>query len=113
MKIVLVPILEGKVEVWKAWSDELMGPRKEEFQEFNRRYGLSRHAAWLAETPTGPTVVAFHEGGGEDNFMELLAKSDHTFDQWFKSKVLEIHNLDLASPPEGPPPELRLDSSRL
>ena len=46
-------------------------PRKEALQDFNRRYGLTRHAAWLAETPAGTMVVALHQGpGGDDLFFE-------------------------------------------
>ena len=45
MGVVLAPILEGKVEVWKDWVGELKGPRSEELKDFNSRYGLTRHAA--------------------------------------------------------------------
>ena len=63
MGIVVAPIVEGKLEAWKAWCEELGGPRRYEFDGFNQRYGLTRHAAWLAETPMGPVV---HTGRGAD-----------------------------------------------
>ena len=49
MGVILAPILEGKVEAWKQWTAELDGPRKAEFEDLNKRYGLTRHAAWLTE----------------------------------------------------------------
>ena len=58
MGVVLAPILEGKLESWKEWIRESNGPRRQEFTELNRRYGLTRHAAWLVETPSGPAVIA-------------------------------------------------------
>ena len=75
MGVVLAPIVEGKLETWKAWCAELTGPRKEEMADFNRRYGLTHHRSWLAETPGGPAVIALHEGPGSDEFMPKLAAS--------------------------------------
>ena len=106
MGIIVAPILEGKLEVWKAWAAELNGPRQSEFNSFNAKYGLTRHAAWLAETPMGPIVVAQHEGPGTDSFMAKLGSSNDSFDQWFVEKLKEIHGMYLNAPPPGPMPEL-------
>jgi hypothetical protein len=110
MGVVLSPILEGKVDAWKQWSKELMGPSKEALKDFNRRYGLTRHAAWLAQTPSGPVVVALQEGAGGADFMPKLVTSQHKFDVLFKNKLLEIHGFDLSKPLPGPLPELFVDS---
>ena len=106
MGIVVVPIVEGKLEAWKAWTAELNGARQSEFSSFNARYGLTRHAAWLAATPMGTVVVAQHEGPGADTFMSKLGSSTDSFDQWFAGKVKELHGLDVSAPPPGPMPEL-------
>lgn len=106
MGIVVAPIVEGKLEAWKAWTAELNGSRQSEFSSFNARYGLTRHAAWLAETPMGPIVVVQHEGPGADTVMAKLGSSTDSFDQWFVGKVKEMHGLDLSAPPPGPMPEL-------
>ena len=111
MGVVLAPILEGKLETWKAWVAELEGSQKEALAEFNRRYGLTRHAAWLTETPGGPAVIALHEGPGSDEFMPKLGPSQIAFDISFKERLKEIHGLDVTQPPPGPMPELYLDSS--
>ena len=110
MGVVLVPISEGKLEAWKDWTREMMGPRSKELKDFNSRYGLTRHAAWLAETPMGPMVIALHQGPGEDDFMAKLAASGEEFDGWFKDKIKELHGLDVTQPPPGPIPELYTDS---
>jgi hypothetical protein len=73
--IVLVPIVTGKVDAWRAWAKELTGPRKAEFAEFNRRYELTKHQAWLCQTPNGPAVVAIHEGPGAESFLKKLGQS--------------------------------------
>ena len=64
MGLVLAPIVEGKLDSWKSWNAELAGAKKSEFDEFNQRYGLTRHDVWLAETPGGPMAVVMHEGPG-------------------------------------------------
>ena len=110
MGVVVAPIMEGKLDIWKTWIEELNGSRKTELKEFNGRYGLTRHAAWLAETPAGPVVVAMHEGSGADEFMPKLGAAQHAFDRWFRDKIKEIHGFDVTQPPPGPPPELYLDS---
>ena len=40
MGLVLAPIAEGKADAWKAWAEALAGPKKGDFDDFNRRYGL-------------------------------------------------------------------------
>ena len=45
MGIVVAPILEGKEVAHDAWVAELKGARRADFEDFNERYGLPRHAA--------------------------------------------------------------------
>ena len=51
MGLIVAPILEGKLEDWKSWISGLTGPTKTEFADFNKRFELTRHNVWLAETP--------------------------------------------------------------
>ena len=110
MGLVVVPILDGKLDAWKQWIEDVNGPRRADIEDFNRRHRLTRHRAWLAETPSGPMVVALHEGPGADGFMGELASSQNETDRWFAEKVKEFHGLDVTQPPPGPLPELALDS---
>ena len=111
MGVILAPILDGKVDTWKAWVGELEGSRKEAFADLNRRYDLTRHDAWLAQTPGGPAVIVLVEGPGEAEFMPKLAASQNGFDVWFANQILDIHGMDISQPPPGPMPEQYLDSS--
>ena len=110
MGVILAPIIEGKVDAWKQWTRDLSGARGQELADFNRRYGLTRHAAWLAETPSGPAVIVLLEGPGADEFMPKLGPSQNQFDLWFKENIKEIHGMDVTQPPPGPMPELFVDS---
>ncbi len=110
MAFVVAPILEGKVDTWKAWIADLKGARSADLKDMNQRMGLTRHAAWLAETPMGAMVAVLQEGPGSDSFMQKLGQSTHEFDQWFAGNIKEIHGMDVSQPPPGPMPELYLDS---
>ena len=110
MGAIAVPILPGKVDAWKEWGAELKGPRADEFADFNSRFGLTRHRAYLQQNPDGGyVVIAIHDGPGGDEFMQKAAESDHPFDVEVRGKVEEFHGIDLTAPP-GPPPELWLDA---
>ena len=110
MGVVLAPIVDGKLDAWKQWAQDLSGAHKQDTTDFNRRYGLTRHAAWIVETPAGPAVIALHEGPGADDLMQKLGPSQHQFDILFKDKIKELHGMDLTQPPPGPMPELYFDS---
>jgi len=109
MAAVAVPVLPNKVEAWKAWVQECKGPRKEEFEDLNRRMGLTAHRVWLMQSPQGAMAIVVHDGPGGDAFMGKLATSDHPFDVWFRERVSEFHGLDFSEPLPGPPPESVLD----
>jgi hypothetical protein len=69
---------------------------------------LTKHDAWLCETPAGTFVVAIHEGPGAAELMPKLARSAHAFDKWFVSNLAEIHGVDVSKPPPGKMPERKL-----
>jgi len=102
------PIKAGKLEAWESWVDELNGPRKAEFEDFNERYGLTTHAAWLQASPDGShLVIVITDGPGSPMFMGKLATSQNEFDSWFRSGIEDVHPMDFSAPPP-PAPERRL-----
>src|SRR3989304_9344119 len=108
MEAMAVPIKPGKLDAWEAWAAEMSGPRKSDFDDLNRRHGLTTHAAWLQQTPDGNNlVVVVFDGPGAAEFMGKLAGSDHEFDAWFRSIIEDVHPMDFSAPPP-PAPERRL-----
>ncbi|KPL11876.1 MAG: hypothetical protein AMS26_19355 [Bacteroides sp. SM23_62] len=96
--------MEGKLEAWKSWNREFTGSKKNEFDEFNQRYGLTRHDVWLVDVPNGAMAVVLHEGPGADSFMQKLGQSDQSFDLWMRQHIEDFHDMRLDQPPPGPPP---------
>ncbi|MEX1046153.1 MAG: hypothetical protein WD757_06710 [Actinomycetota bacterium] len=108
MEAFAVPIKPGKTEAWKSWADEMTGPRKADFDDLNKRHGLTTHAAWLQQNPDGShLVVVVIDGPGDREFLGKLATSEHETDAWFRSNVEDIHPMDFSAPPP-PAPERRL-----
>ena len=94
------PILPGKLDMWKAFNKEILGPRKDEIEAVMRGAGVTRQVASLQQTPMGDLAVVMIEGDNPAAFMQGMAQATDDFGTWFKGQVKEIHGMDL----EGPPP---------
>lgn len=105
MGLVVVPVLKGKEEEWKSWTQKLKGEMKNDFDDMNKRHGLTRHDVWSVETPGGMLAVVLHEGQGADSFMHNVAVSDNSVDVFMKESIEKFHGMDLSAPPSGPMPE--------
>ncbi len=105
MGLVVVPIIEDKVDEWKNWTRVITEEKKSEFDDMNERHGLTRHDVWFTETPAGPMAVVLHEGPGEDTFMQTLAESDNSFDVWMVESIEDFHDMEMGAPLPGPTPE--------
>jgi hypothetical protein len=104
MGLFVSPILEDKLDKWKSWASAFKSSKKAEFDDLNKRYGITRHEAWLVETPNGPLAVVLQEGPGVDTFMQKVIQSEHSFDKEFVKSIAELHGMDPKSPPPGPLP---------
>lgn len=103
MQAFAVPIKPDKVETWKAWCGEMTGPRKDDFEDLNRRYGLTTHAAFHEPLPDGNHLaVIVLDGPGADSFMEKLATSENETDAWFRSSIEDVHPMDFSNIPPAP-----------
>lgn len=96
------PLPAENLGIWRAWIDEINGPRRAEFDDMNARHGVTDHRAYLQPTPDGNyLVVVVTDGPGGDAFMHAASTSDHEFDQWFLGTAARMHGFDLS---EGLPP---------
>ena len=99
MPALAVPLAADRLEAWEAWTAELAGPRKAEFDDLNARHGLTEHRVYLQAMPDGGyLVVVIHEGPGAEDFAANVGASEHEFDRWFAAAVAEVHGLDPAGP---------------
>jgi hypothetical protein len=111
MNVIAVPLIEKKVQAWKAWVRECQGPRREEFEAFNERMELTLHRAWLTKGREGPLVIVVYDGPGANTFLQRLANSKEPFDKWFRERISEYHAIDFSKPSVAPSAEIYMDWS--
>ena len=109
MYAMVAPLARNKVELWKAWTRECTGSRKEEFDAFNERMELTLHRTWLTKGQEGPLVICVFDGPGARNFLRKLANAKEPFDKWFRERITEYHGVDFSKPEAVPPSEMYLD----
>ena len=96
------PLLPGKTEAWKQAVAEIGGPRAADWDDMQRRNGITRQVVSLQRTPDGDFVCVFLEGDDPNATLGGLFTSDHPFDKWFADTILiGTHGM---SREEGPPP---------
>jgi hypothetical protein len=105
------PIVPGKTAEWRAWTAELNGPRREEFEASRRRVGVHERT-YLQSTPMGDLVIVTIEGDDPGRSFAELASADDEFTKWFIAKASEFHGFDMSQLPAGDPSELVIDSDR-
>lgn len=104
------PILPGKTEAWKQFTQEMSGPRKNEHAASRKRHGIKQETAFLQQTPMGDMAVIVTDTDKDlGELFQALAMSNDSFDVWFREQIKELHGLDVTQPPPGPPPEKYFD----
>ena len=103
------PILPGKMEQWKKFSNDLKTRYSKEYNESRASVGIQERA-FLQSTPTGDLVIVTMEGvNPEEGFKKLNQKNDQ-FTKWFNTQVKEIHGLDLTKDTTLKLPELVVET---
>jgi hypothetical protein len=109
MKAVVIPLPSKNVEAWKSWARECQGPRREEFDDFNERMGLTLHRAWLTQGPQGHAIIVVLDGPGAEDYQQRMGSSQEPFDRWFRENASDLLEVDLSQGSEVPSAELFLD----
>ena len=102
------PIQAGKEEDARAFAAETFGARRPDFEAHLARVGVTRETWTLQETPMGSLLLVWFEGDVEKAFTDL-ATNDSEYMTWFRARVLDVTGVDLATPPDAPPPAVLVD----
>ena len=106
---IAVPILKGKTEQWKNFSNELKTTYNKEFNESRKKIGVQERS-YLQSTLQGDLVIITLEGKDPQNAFLQLGKGTDEFSKWFNTQVKEIHGLDMTQKPTFVLPELILET---
>ena len=107
------PVLPGKTDQARALAEEVMGARRQQFEESQARIGATRETWCLQSTPDGDFVLVWFEAPDIDKAFASLAESSEPFEVWFRQQVLEVTGTDMAAQPEEqqPTPDVLVDQT--
>ncbi len=106
------PAIENGDRVLQETAAEVLGPRRDELDDFHRRMGITKEHWYLQPTPQGPLTLVFLEGTDLSETFARLASSEEPFDVWFRQQAKRVHGIDFAEPMPGPLPEQVLAINR-
>src|SRR5262249_13630059 len=79
----VLPVLAGKEEDLLALARDL-GSRSHEYDEYRRRLGVTREAAFLQPTPVGSQLIMYRE---LNDSATIEAAPDQPFDHWLRDRM--------------------------
>jgi hypothetical protein len=94
--VLTFPILDGKVEAWRRFCQELCGFRRKPYEASRQRLGITRERLALVETAFGATAVTTLEAPDVAQALGQIIASDLPFDVWYREKLQELHGVNLA-----------------
>ncbi len=89
----VIPLKPGKLEEYKAFTAENMGPRKKEYADLLKRYGLHFVKVYYHKLGEKEFVIVIHDT--EDDAIDRLAHfstSTHHYDRWFTEQLAKLHD---------------------
>jgi hypothetical protein len=80
----------GKTEEWRDWSEEILGPRRSEYQAFLRRLGLTTQRWYLQHTPQRDRAIIYLEGDDFQRAFQELQTSQDRFAVWLRHRAKDL-----------------------
>ncbi len=94
--VLTFPILDGKVEAWRRFCQELRDSRRKPYEASRQRLGITHERLALVETGFGSTAVTTLEAPDVAQALGQIIASELPFDVWYRDKLKELHGVNLA-----------------
>src|SRR5689334_12168488 len=89
------PLRAGKTEEWRAWSSEILGPRRSEYEAFSRKLGLGTQRWYLQHTPQGDQAIIYLEGDDLERTFQHLRTAQDPFTVLVRQRAQDLFGVDL------------------
>jgi hypothetical protein len=106
---IAIPVLPGKTEQFKKFTNELKTTYKKEFSESRKKIGVQERT-FFQSTPMGDLIIVTLEGKAPEKAFAEFGKGTDEFSKWFIAQAKEIHGLDLTQKPVNQLPELIVET---
>ena len=93
-----VPIPSGKTEAVRRLTDACLGPRKAEYDDLQRRSGVTGESYWLQHDPEHGDTLIVVSNSDQLDFTEIMAHPKTAFDRWYREQIMEIFGADPGVP---------------
>jgi hypothetical protein len=93
--VLTLPIVNGKVEAWRRFCQEMSGSRRQMYEASRRRLGITRERLALVETTVGSAAVTTLEAPDVGEALGQIMTSELPFDRWYREQVQELHGVKL------------------
>jgi hypothetical protein len=104
---IVLPLLQDKTEEARAFQRELDTERKAEYDQSERKIGITKEYWFIASVPSGDQLVAYMESADFNRAIGMFSQSQEPFDLWFKQRLAEVTEVDLGDlPPDMELPQL-------
>lgn len=87
-------IQPGKREEARSIFEEVLGPRRGEYEASRRRLGIRREKVWFQSLPQGEMAVVCWEGDDPREALRKFATSEDPFDLWLKERGREVYQFE-------------------
>jgi len=94
--VLTFPILNGKVEAWRRFCQELIGSRRLPYEASRQRLGITRERLALVDTAFGATSMTMLEAPDVAQALGQIIASDLPFDVWYREQLHELHGVNLS-----------------
>lgn len=93
--VLTLPILDGKVEAWRRFCQELSGSRRKTYEDSRQYLGITRERLALVDTAFGSTAITTIEAADVVRTLEKIITSELPFDAWYREQLQELHGITL------------------
>jgi hypothetical protein len=94
--VLTFPILDGKVEAWRRFCQELAGSQRQPYETSRQRLGITCERLALVDTAFGATAVTTLEAPDVAQALGQIIASGLPFDVWYRDRLQELHGVNLA-----------------
>lgn len=99
-----LPIPAGNADKARQFTKTILGPRRDEYNNLQKRAGVTSEQYWLQSSPEGDLVIVVSDGDPRQ-FGEIMADPQTDFDRWIRDQMQSILQVDPADFSETPPAE--------
>ena len=106
---IAIPVLPGKTEQWKKFSNDLKTRYSKDLNESRKKLGVQERT-FFQSTPQGDMIIVTLEGKDPQKAFQQFGQGTDEFTKWFNAQAKEIHGVDLTQKQPGSFPELVVET---